>query len=62
MWDSVTGWGSTNWRDLLSNELPEAMWLKFREVFDTVVNEFVPLQKRRVGQSLQCMWFNGKLR
>ncbi len=31
--------GSINWWDLLSNQSNEAMWLKFREVFDTGVNE-----------------------
>ncbi len=39
---------SANWQDLLSNQSTEALLLKFREVFDTGFNEFVPLQKRKV--------------
>ncbi len=32
--------GSTNWRELLNSKSTEAMWLKFREVFDAGVKGF----------------------
>ncbi len=48
---------STNWRVLLSSKSIESMWLKFMDVIGAGVKGFVPLQKRRVGQGILCMWF-----
>ncbi len=45
-----------------SSKSTKAMWLKFKEVLDTGVKDFMPLQKWRVGQGIRCMLFNGKVR
>ena len=49
-----------NWFEILNLETANEAWLKFKQIFTSVINELAPIKSVRLKQRSQS-WFTGEI-